>query len=375
VTVEARKDHGVWELKLSPSSLSAALVIGLSIWILWSFIQPILWGSVLAVATWPIYRRFAAQMPGRLASSATPLLFTTLIALVVLGPMVFAAGTLAVQAQNWVAQIAAANETGLAAPGWLKNLPLVGTELAERWQAQLGTAAGVSAWLQRADATAVLGWAQTLGQFLGRHLFRVSFALLVLFFLYRGGESLARECERLIPSALGDRGEQYMELAIRSVRANVASTLVVGVFDGVLAGVTYAIAGVPHAQFWGALTGLFAVVPFLGYVVVIGVALVLAAGEAAALAWAVFFIGAIILFVGDKVVRPLLVGGATQLGFVWVLMSTLGGVELMGLLGIFVGPVVLTLAAAVWRERMGVERYGGSGARESRGASPPATSA
>src|SRR6516162_966796 len=189
MTVEARKDGGVWELRLSRGSLSAALVIGLSIWILWSFLQPMLWGSVLAIATWPIYRRFAARMPNRLASSATPLLFTTFVAVVVLGPMVFAAGTLAVQAQNWVAQIAAANETGLATPAWLNNVPLVGAKLAERWQTQFGSGAGVSAWLQRADATAVLGWAQTLGQFLGRHLFRVSFALLVMFFLYRGGES------------------------------------------------------------------------------------------------------------------------------------------------------------------------------------------
>jgi predicted PurR-regulated permease PerM len=175
----------------------------------------------------------------------------------------------------------------------------------------------------------------------------------VLFFLYRGAETLARDCERLVIDALGDRGEYYVELAIRSVRVTVASTLVVGVFDGVLAGITYAVAGVQHAEFWGALTGLFAVIPFLGYVAVIGVTLVLAAGSAATAAWPVFIIGVLILFVGDKVVRPLLVGGATQLGFVWILMSTLGGVELLGLVGIFVGPVVLTLAAAVWRERMG----------------------
>jgi predicted PurR-regulated permease PerM len=267
-----------------------------------------------------------------------------------------------------MAQIAAATETGLAAPGWLANIPLIGVKLAERWQAQFGTAAGVSAWLQRADATAVLGWAQTLGQFLARHLFRVSFSVLVMFFLYRGGESLARESERLILGALGDRGEYYLDLATRSIRVNVASTLVVGVFDGVLAGITYAIAGVPHAVFWGALTGLFAVIPFLGYVVVIGVALVLAAGGAAS-AWAVFIVGAIILFVGDKVVRPILVGGATQLGFVWVLMSTLGGVELLGLLGIFVGPVVLTLAAAVWRDRIMGGGHPGARAQPPAGAS------
>jgi predicted PurR-regulated permease PerM len=61
-------------------------------------------------------------------------------------------------------------------------------------------------------------------------------------------------------------------------------------------------------------------------------------------------LGVVILFAGDKIARPMLVGNATKLGFAWVLMGSLGGLEAIGLLGLFVGPVVLALAAALWSE-------------------------
>jgi predicted PurR-regulated permease PerM len=88
-------------------------------------------------------------------------------------------------------------------------------------------------------------------------------------------------------------------------------------------------------------------VPFLGYVVVAAVALAAARGAVSA-ALVIWALGFLVLFAGDKIVRPMLVGGAIRLGFVWVLMASLGGLELLGLLGLFVGPVVLALGGALW---------------------------
>ena len=353
MTVEGNKRARTLSPRFDPVWFSAALVLGLSIAVLWSFVQPLLWALVIAVASWPMYRRFGERMPRSLASSATPLIFTTVISLLVLAPIVFAFGTLAIVARSWADQIALANQTGFAVPAWVEGLPLVGAHLAEHWRAQLSAPGGMMAWVQHFDTNAVLGWAQTLGQFAGRHLFRICFTILVLFFLYRNGESVAGDFTGFILDRFGDRGRRHIELAARAVRATVGGTLVVCLFDGVLGGIAYALAGVPHAEVWGALTGLFAAIPFLGYAAVAGAAAVLAIQSSAVAASIVVAAGVVILFVGDKVVRPILVGNATQLGFVWVLMGSLGGVELMGLLGLFIGPVVLTLAADLWRERAG----------------------
>ncbi len=343
----SHKESAAWvDLKTGTRWIAGALIAGLSIAILWGFLKVLLWAAIIAVATWPIYGRFAHRMPSSMASNVTPLLFTVLVALVVLGPPSFAFATLASHAQSWVGTILV-DSNEFVAPAWLSTIPVVGPKLV----AQIHAHGGLSVWLQHADTTALLGWLQSVGEFAGRHLFRIAFTVLLLFFVYRSGEALARDLGRFVEGRVGERANHYIELAIRGLRATISSTLIVGVFDGVLTGIVCWIAGLPDAHVWGALTGLLAVIPFLGYVAVLGAFLALLGGGSTVAAWAFLATGVVILFTGDKVVRPILVGSSTQLGFVWVLMGTLGGLELLGFIGIFVGPVVLSLAGELWRER------------------------
>jgi predicted PurR-regulated permease PerM len=128
--------------------------------------------------------------------------------------------------------------------------------------------------------------------------------------------------------------------------------LIVGLFDGCATGLVYAIVGVTHAALWGAITGLLALVPFLGYVAVTASALQLAMTGAATPAIVSFGLGCVVLFCGDKIVRPLVAGEGTHLRFVWFLMACLGGFEALGLVGLVIGPVVLTLARELWEQRV-----------------------
>ena len=334
------------DFKTGTRWIAGALIAGLSIAILWGFLKVLLWAAIIAVATWPIYRRFAHRMPSRMAPNLTPLLFTVLVALVVLGPPSFAFATLASHARSWVGTMLV-DSSEFVTPAWLSAIPLVGPKLVEKLHAH----GGLSVWLQHADTAALLGWLQPVGEFAGRHLFRIVFTVLVLFFVYRSGEALAQDLGRFVEERVGERANRYIELAIRGLRATIRSTLIVGVFDGVLIGIVCWLAGLPDAYVWGALTRLLAAIPFLGYVAVLAAFLALLGGGSTIAAWAFLATGAVILFTGDKVVRPILVGSSTQLGFVWVLMATLGGLELLGFIGIFVGPVVLSLAGELWRER------------------------
>src|SRR5678816_1355299 len=116
---------------------------------------------------------------------------------------------------------------------------------------------------RQTDATAFIRWAQSVGQFTGRHLFIITFTVLVLFVLYQAGESVAGQLRRFLRYRLGECADDYVDLAVQAVRASVNSMLVVALFDGVASAVAYAIAGVPHAGLWGAITGLLALVPFV----------------------------------------------------------------------------------------------------------------
>jgi predicted PurR-regulated permease PerM len=339
------------KLNLVPGWLAGALIVGLSAWILNSFAEAVLAACVAAIASWPLYARFAARL-ARIGRSAAALIFTCAMTVFVLAPLLLAFGALVTEAQALLLDLAAADKTGIAAPPWLESVPLVGPFLAGRWQRELAYPGALTVWTQRTDAAELLGWAQSLGQFMARHAFIILFAILLLFFLYQHGESLARDLRRLLREQIGERGDAYVEVAVRAVRASVNSILVVGLFDGLASGAAYAVIGVPHAAVWAAITGLLGLVPFLGYAAVAALTLKLGMAGDAGTAVLAFGLGCAVLFCGDKVVRPVVARSGTRLPFVWVLMGCLGGFEVFGLVGLVIGPVVLTVLRELWEQRI-----------------------
>jgi len=326
-------------VKITGGRIYGALIVALSAWILHSFLLPLLVACVTAIASWPLYRRFVARLPRRMPPSATSLIFTSLMTVFVLAPLMFA---LLVEAQALLLEIAAADKKGIAVPQWVENVPLVGPWLAARWQSELAHPGALSLWTQRTDPTALLSWAQSLGQFTARHVFIIGFTILIVFFLYQEGESLAEEFRRVLRHSIGERAEYHIALATRALRASVNSMLIVGLFDGCAT----------HAAVWAAITGLLALIPFLGYVAVTASTLQLAMTGAAMPALVSFGLGCGVLLCGDKIVRPVFAGKGTHLRFVWFLMACLGGFEVLGLVGVVIGPVMLTLARELWEQRV-----------------------
>jgi predicted PurR-regulated permease PerM len=349
-----RPSRPIWtmDVKPSPGWLYGALIVVLSVWILHSFLQAVLAACVTAITSWPLYKRFTARVARHAGRSASALMFTLAMTVFVLAPLMFALGALVTEAQGLLMEIAAADKSGIAVPQWLENLPLVGHWAAARWRSEFPYPGALTIWMQRADTTALLGWAQSLGQFMARHAFIVGFTILLLFFLYQEGESLATGFRRLLRRHIGERADGYLDLVTGAVRASVNSMLVVSLFDGFATGVVYALTGVPHAAVWAAITGLLALVPFLGYVAVVGLTGQLALAGAATQPLLSFSLGCLVLFCGDKIVRPAVACGGVRLRFAWVLMGCLGGFEALGLIGLVIGPVVLTLVRELWEQRV-----------------------
>jgi predicted PurR-regulated permease PerM len=121
----------------------------------------------------------------------------------------------------------------------------------------------------------------------------------------------------------------------------------------VLLGIVYAIAGVPQATVLGLLTAVAAMVPFAGSVMFSIAALLLLAQGSIVWAIVVFAVGVVVMFVADHFIRPALIGGATRLPFLWVLLGILGGVEAWGLIGLFIGPAIMAALILLWREWAG----------------------
>jgi predicted PurR-regulated permease PerM len=338
--------------KLSPGWFYGGLIVVLAGWILHSFLQALLAACVTAIASWPLYARFAALLPRRIGRSMRSLIFTCAMSVFVLVPLLFAFSALLTEANTLLVEIAAADKTGIAVPSGLENVPLIGPWLVAHWHSKLGYPGALVAWTQRTDPTAFLGWAQSLAEFMVRHAFIIGFTILILFFLYQEGESLAQGFRGILRHRIGERADGYVDLATRAVRASVNSMLVVGLFDGFATSIAYAILAVPHAVQWASLTGFLALVPFVGYVAVAALALQLAMTGATGPALLSFGLGCGVIFCGDKIVRPIVARNGVRLAFVWVLIGCLGGFEVLGLVGLVLGPVVLTLLRELWQQNV-----------------------
>jgi len=335
------------DLKLNPGRLYGAAIVALSIWFLHGFLHGLLAASVAAIASWPVYQGFAARVRKHMGRSMTAFVFTALITVFVLAPMAFALWALISESHALLGEIAAADQRGLVFPPWLQGMPVLG-----RLQVDLASPGALRGWAERVNATAFLGLAQSLGQFAVKHLLILVFTILLLFFLYDQGESLACDFKRWLRQGIGERTERHVDIVTRAVRACVNSMMALGLFDGFAIGLAYALAGVPRAAVWGAIIGSIAIVPFLGYAVVAALALRTAIEGQAGLAVAALALGWAVLLAGDKVVRPLVTRGGIHLPFVWVLMACLGGFEALGLVGLVIGPVVLALARELWDQRV-----------------------
>jgi predicted PurR-regulated permease PerM len=339
-------------LKPTARVLLGVSIIALSIWILQSFLLSLLVACVTAIASWPLYERFTACLPARMRRSAGSLVFTSLITGFVLTPLLFALSALLGEAHTLLLQMAAADTKGIAVPEWLPKLPLAGAWLAQRWGSELAHPRALAVWMERSGPTALLGWAESIGQFMVRHLLIIGFTILLLFFLYKEGASLAQQLRQFLRHHIGERADSLVQLATRAIRASVNSMLLVALFDGFATALAYAIAGVPHAAMWAAIIASLALVPFLGYAGVLALALQLAMADDPTTALFALALGCMVLLCGDKVVRPALARDGTRLRFVWVLMGCLGGFEALGLVGVVIGPVVLTLARELWAQRV-----------------------
>jgi len=335
------------------SACFSLAIILFALFVTQRFLLPLLWAAILCIATWPLYRRVLAALGGRREILAAALV-TLLGAIVFITPLAFGVTQAAHQAPALAQLVANANTDGLAPPGWLARIPFAGHEIQEWWTATLGQPHGLAHLLQDSSVGRMQSASEVLkrvGSNVMHRLIDVVFAFVCLFFFYKDGAALQRQLDAIGAHLIGaGRWTLYSLKVPVAVRATVNGLVLVGLAEGVLLGIGYQIAGVPSAVLWAAATGVLAIIPF-GAPLAFGAvaALLLYQGNpAAAIAIAVW--GAIVLFIADHFVRPQMIGSATQLPFLAVLLGILGGVETLGLIGLFVGPVVMTLFVTLWHE-------------------------
>ena len=332
--------------------LTVALA-GFGLWIAGTFLPAIVWAGVIAIAIDPLYRRAEARWPTS-RGLWLPLIATTLIALLVLAPLALGAVEAAREAKYLLAWLADARENGLPEPQWLARLPLFSDQVAAWWHDNLATPEAAGHQFHRLRSSLLSEQSQLLGKGLILRSVIFGFTLMALFFVLRDRDAIVAQLGRAGERLLGPAGQRLGGQVILSVRGTIDGLVLVGIGEGAVMAVVYLVAGVPHPLLLGAMTAIAAMIPFGAALLFLIAGGLLVTQGAIGWAIAVFAIGMGVVFVADHFIRPVLIGGATRLPFLFVLIGILGGVETLGLLGLFVGPATMAVLMMLWRDYVAV---------------------
>ena len=340
--------------QMGTAMVATALLALAGLRTLGEFIPALVWALVFAIAVWPMFDRVARRWPKQ-RREILPALFILGILLIFVIPITMVALPAAGDAHSVAAWVQQVRASGLAPPPFLQNLPY-GAKLTSLWQAKLGHPGDISGIASSAMQGGLLQFGRHVGAEAIHRVVLLGFMLLALFFLLRDADRVVEQLRVGARRALGPAGEDVGRQMILSIKGTVNGLVLVGLGEGLILGVAFWIAGVPHPTLFGLLTAFVAMVPFGAGVAIAAAALVLLVINKLVAAVVIVAIGLTVTFVADHFVRPVLIGGATKLPFIWVLLGILGGVGAWGLVGLFVGPAILAALILLWREWVGSRR-------------------
>lgn len=324
-------------------TIRIGLVVLLAAWclqIVQHFIVPVIWGIIIAIATYPGYRWMRGVLGGRSALAAT--LFTLLVLIVIVFPAVLLSGTLVDSAQNIATHLSSGTWAIPPPPEGVSKWPLIGEWLATFWSLASQNL-GAALRMIEPELKTVGGWLLSAAAGAGFGILQFSVAIIIAGVLLTHSSGAHAVAHNIAKRFAGDKGAEITDLAEATVRSVARGIIGLALIQTLLAGLGFLIAGVPGAGFWAMLCLIFAVLQIgIGIIMTPIVIYVFSTSDLVTavlfLAWSVF------VTMLDSLLRPFLLGrGVEEVPLVVIFIGAFGGFLASGFIGLFVGSVVLVL--------------------------------
>ncbi len=329
-------------------------LIAASVWILLPFLGATVWATMIVVATWPILLMLQRWLWNRRWLAVTAM--TLLLLAVFIVPFVFLIGALVQHFGDIAAWTTSLSHfTVPHPPDWVAHLPLIGKRMAAQWnqlaaldQDQL--AAQLSPYL-----VGSLRWAAAQVGDIGLLLAQIVLTVLISAVLYATGESAASLALQFGARLAGEQGEQAVRLAGQAIRGVALGVVVTAFVQALLGGIGLAVVGVPFVV-------VLTAVMFISAIVQIGLAPVLLSAVAwlywtgSTTAGTLLLIWTAVVIPVDNILRPILIKKGADLPLLLIFAGVIGGLLAFGIIGLFVGPVVLAVAYTLFTSWIGEGR-------------------
>jgi predicted PurR-regulated permease PerM len=322
--------------------LFIGVLIGVSFWVLRPFLAALIWAVMIVVATWPLMRSVQTALGGR--RGLTVMIMTLVLLLLLIIPFSAAIGTIVANVDVLSGWTKTLSEFKVPPPpSWLVGLPVVGERATQLWQ-EVATQGVESLATKAAPYTHELTkwFVSQVGSF-GALFIEFLLTVVMSAILYARGEYAADWVRRFGVRLAGASGEAAVRLSAQAIRGVALGVVVTALVQALLGGIGLLIAGVPFAAILTAVMFMLAVAQIGAVpVMVVAVAWLYWSGAAG---WGTFLL-VVTVVVGtlDNVLRPILIKKGADIPLLLIFAGVIGGLIAFGLIGIFIGPMVLAVS-------------------------------
>jgi len=339
--------------QLIPGILLAGLLV-LAFMVMREFLLTLIWAFIIAYVAWPPYRWLKQRLNGNATISAA--VMTTIIAAIIFLAAYWLADMLKDELQIAYQSLAVNfSRQQYQLPDSIRQLPWLGNYLQEWLDRLFNDLEGVITQL----ANSAKQW---LGQFaaflggIGRYIIKLGVILVTVFFCFRDGHEAIQQLHQGLIQSLGKYLNVYLHAAGSTTRAVVYGLVLAALSQGIVAGLGYAVAGVQAPVLFGMITALLALVPMGATLVWMPIAIMLLLTDRLWPGIGLLLWGLLVISTVDNVIRPIVISGASRMPFLLVMFGVLGGLAAFGAVGLFLGPVILSVLLAVWKSWLEQQR-------------------
>jgi predicted PurR-regulated permease PerM len=340
VTQKAELPHDIARTTLGVLSIVGLIVV--TLWIMSPFLGALIWATMIVVVTWPILLRVQRRLAGKRWLAV--LVMTLSILFVFVLPFSLLAGAIVNYSDDAVHWVKELRDVKIPPPpDFITHIPVVGAKISTAWRE---TAALTPDELQaKAQPYVVKGvkWSLSVAGTLGRLMIQLLLTIVIVAVLYANGETAARGVRRFGRRLAGERGEGSVRLAGQAIRGVALGVVVTALLQSVLGGIGLAVAKVPFAAPLTAVI-LVACLAQLGPLLIMLPATLWVYGTGDTVMGTVLLVWSILVGIMDNFVRPILIKKGADLPLLLIFAGVIGGLLSFGVIGIFVGPVMLAVA-------------------------------
>ena len=332
--------------RITLAVISIVLLIGLACWIMKPFLLATIWAGMIVAATWPILLRVQKLLWGRRNLAAFAM--TTLLALLFIVPLVAVVSLLVAYADRILGWLDSVSSIVLPLPPtWIDSLPLVGPKLAGMWRDFAASGAATISDQVAPHTGEIATWLFRQAGNPGRTIFDLLLTVIISGLLYSTGDVAARGVLRFVSRLAGSWGENVAILAVKTVRAVALGVVVTAIIQSAAASIGLAVAGVPAAALLGTVMFVLCLAQ-LGPLLVLVPAVIWLFWSGSTGWGVVLCIWTILVAPIDTFLRPVLIRKSVDIPTFLVLPGVIGGLMTLGIIGVFIGPVILAVAYSLF---------------------------